>query len=948
MVKQHQPLEAFYGRLREQPAGLLILLSTLLLAVAYWAGSVLMPQVLDRPGPQAAVIAVLTLGLVGFVLLSLYERFDGRREIGRHLNDLQAQYGAAESLAVLGSWVFDIPQERYYWSDGTHRLFGSEPSRAPLSPRAFLKQIHPEDRKRWQDAHRRAVRSGDEARVEYRYRRPNGDQVWVRSVARAEFGRSGRVKQLAGIVQDITAMSTMAQQLAASEAKFRDLTQLSADWIWESDAEHRMSYLSDSIGAALGGDWARAGLGKRAWEFDSLALQQVDWAGFQATLEARKPFEQFEFGLRDPQGNLHHVSLNGRPTFNEQGGFQGYRGVGRTITREYQQQLLLQFESEMASIMREQTEPERMLTDLIAALCRTMGWSGGVHLVQIPGTRTLTVRERWGNPALLQMLAELPSQLAISRDSVEGRTFSSGTPLWLPSLSQEYEFAMRYQSGSLGLEAAFIAPILDEHQHVLSALLCFGTESYRADALMQQLAETLSSTISLYLQRKTAEQRLMHASLHDALTGLPNRVYLTHQLDESIKVGRASAVLYVDLDRFKLINDTLGHSVGDQVLIEVARRLRESIRPTDVAGRIGGDEFILLLMDLRERAPIEEIARKVLAAVERPFVLMNRAHFLSASIGVAVTPEDGRDAQALVKSADSAMYRAKSAGRNDVHFFAGDVAQERSEQLQLGVEFPLALQRGEIDLYYQPVMAVGERRIVGMEGLMRWRHPTRGMLLPDQFLPMAEGNNLVREIGLWAIRRAIDDRIEIGLDRFQDVAVSVNLSPRQLAEDGFLAQLNGLLAERRFPARLLRLELTENALIDNSSKTVTLLGELRRLGIQVIIDNFGTGYASLSYLKNLPVDGLKIDHTFIRGLPDDRGNAAIVQAITTLAAKLGLQAMAEGVETASELKALRALNCDRMQGTFISEPLPLAQLKDFLESLPRVRQMHLVKSPPGA
>jgi diguanylate cyclase (GGDEF)-like protein len=401
----------------------------------------------------------------------------------------------------------------------------------------------------------------------------------------------------------------------------------------------------------------------------------------------------------------------------------------------------------------------------------------------------------------------------------------------------------------------------------------------------------------------------------------------------------------VDLDRYKLINDTLGHSVGDQVLIEVGRRFKESIRTGDVAGRIGGDEFILLLLDLRDRTEIEDIARKVLAAIERPFVLLNRAHFLSASIGVAITPDDGRDAQALIKAADNAMYRAKSAGRNDVHFFAGDQTDARSDQLQLGIELPLALQRGEVDLYYQPVMAVGERRLVGVEGLMRWRHPTRGLLLPDQFLPAAEGNNLVREIGLWAIRRAIDDRIDIGLDRFEDVAVSVNLSPRQLAEDGFLAQVNGLLAERKFPAKLLRLELTENALIDNSDKTIALLGELRRLGIQVIIDNFGTGYASLSYLKNLPVDGLKIDHTFIRGLPDDRGNAAIVQAITTLAGKLGVQAMAEGVETGAELKALRALNCERMQGTFISEPLPLAQLKDFLESLPQMRQMHLVKSP---
>lgn len=933
--------------MRSRPLAWLVLAGANLLAAALWLGTLLMPRADSQAGSRILAVALFVFGILAFAASRLAAVFSPGRNIRRHLNELQAQYGAAESLAVLGSWVYDVAANEFHWSEGAHRLFGTNARQAPPTPKAFLANIHADDRKRWQDTHRRAIKKGREARIEYRYRKPDGTQVWVRSVALAERGRSGRTRRLAGIVQDITAMSAMAQQLAASEAKFRDLTQLSADWVWETDADYRLSYLSESAAPSLGGDWVRSGLGKTGWDFGTVDFPKVDWEAHRADLEARRPFDGFQFTLRDPQGELHQVSLSGRPVFDDSGGFKGYRGVGRTITREHQQQVLLQFESEMASIMREQTEPERVITELIRSLCGLMGWSGGAHLVQIAGTRALTVRERWGNAAVLQMLAELPPQLAMSRDSVEGRAWANGNAVWLPELSGEYEFAMRYQTGTIGVNAVFIAPILDENQTVLSALLFFSPAGYRADSLLQPLAEILSSTISLYLQRKSAEQRLLHASLHDALTGLPNRVYLTHQLEEAIKVGRAAAVLYVDLDRYKIINDTLGHSVGDQVLIEVARRFKESIRRTDVAGRIGGDEFILLLLDLRERDEIEQIARKVLAAIERPFVLMNRAHFLSASIGIAVTPDDGRDAQTLIKSADSAMYRAKADGRNDIRFFAGDLSNERSELLQLGVEFPLALQRGEVDLYYQPVLAVSDRRIVGVEGLMRWRHPTRGLLMPDRFLPAAERSNLIREVGLWAIRRALDDRMEIGLDRYQDVAVSVNISPRQLAEDGFLAQINGMLAERRFPANLLRLELTENALIDNSEKTVALLGELRRLGIQVIIDNFGTGYASLSYLKNLPVDGLKIDRTFIRGLPDDRGNAAIVQAVTTLAGKLGLQAMAEGVETAAELKALRNLNCDRMQGAYISEPLPLAQLKDFLESLPQVRQMHLVKGDSG-
>jgi diguanylate cyclase (GGDEF)-like protein/PAS domain S-box-containing protein len=915
---------------------------SLSLAIGLHVAARLFPESLGGAAAFALPVAMLAIGVIAFVLLRAVEQLAEERRIVRRLGELQAQYGVAESLAVLGSWVYDIGEDRFHWSAGAFRVFGTDPSEPPPSPRAFFICVHPDDQERWQTAHRRAIKHGSEVRIEYRYTKHGTEQIWVRSVARPEQDRHGRTQRISGIVQDITAMRAMAQQLAASEAKFRDLTQLSADWVWESDVEHRTSFVSDSAVAAVGGDWIKATVGKHRWEVRTIDFPKADWERHKADLAATRPFDGFEYGMLDPQGNVHHVSLSGRPMFDESGRFRGYRGVGRAVTRERQQQLLLQVESEMASIMREQTEPERVITALIITLCGLMGWTGGAHLVQIPGTRALNVRERWGYPALTRMFAELPAQLQMGRDSVEGRAWASGEAIWLPDLTAEPAFAERYRSASLGQNAAFIAPILDEHHDVLSALLFFSPVGFRADELLRQLAEILSRTMSLYLQRKNAEKRLVHASLHDALTGLPNRVYLTHQLEEALKSDRRPAVLYVDLDRYKLINDTLGHSVGDQVLIEVARRFREAIRPTDIAGRIGGDEFILLLMDPHDRTEIERLARKVLTAIEKPFVLMNRAYFLSASIGVAVAPDDGRDAHLLIKCADSAMYRVKSEGRNDVRFFAGDLSDERSDQLQLGAEFPLALQRGEVDLHYQPVLAVGERRIVGIEGLMRWRHPVRGLLLPDRFLPAVEQSNMIREIGLWAIRRALDDRVELGLDRFEDVAISVNISPRQLTEDGFVAQLNALLAERNVPPSLLRLELTENALVDNGDKTVALLAELRRLGIKVVIDNFGTGYASLSYLKNLPVDGLKIDRTFIRGLPEDRGNAAIIQAITTLAGKLGLQAMAEGVETAAEMRALRTFDCDRMQGSFICSPLPLPQLREFLESLPQLRQMHLV------
>ncbi len=931
-------IRTFYATVAGRKDRLKVFALPVVVALTLSIAGLLYPDQLTRYFWYALPIALIAISIFAYGLLQVSEELGEQRAINKRLSELQAQYGVAEGLAVMGSWVYDLLEDRFYWSEGSYRVFGITPDHGPPSPRAFHNCIHPEDQQRWQAAHRKGVKRGREIRIEYRYIKRGKDLIWIRSVARPEADEHGNVVRLAGIAQDITAMRTMAQQLAASEAKFRDLTQLSSDWVWETNAEHQVSFVSESVVAALGA-WAKGNIGRRFWEANLIGVPRANWDRLKADLASDRQFENFEYSLLDPDGHLYSIAISGRPIFNAAGAMVGYRGVGRNVTRETQQQLLLQLESEIATVMREHNDPERVIAAIIIAVSRMMGWSGGAHLAQIPGTTSLTVRERWGQPAIMRMLGDLPKQIPIGPESVESKAWR-GQAIWMRDVLMHASFAERYQTRAIGAQAAFLAPISDENKSVLSALLFFSPVGFRADAFLSQVADILSRTLSLYLQRKAAERRLMHASLHDALTGLPNRVYLTEQLQQRLAAREPASVLYVDLDRFKPINDTLGHQVGDQVLIEVARRFREAIGPNDVAGRIGGDEFILLLDKEDRKDRVETVTRKVLAAIERPFILQNRAYFLSASVGVSLSPENGTDATLLIKCADSAMYQVKSEGRNDVRFFAQDQADDRSDQLQLASELPLALQRGEVDLYYQPVLAVSDKRITGMEGLIRWRHPKRGLLLPEAFLPTAEQNNLMREVGLWAIRRALDDRLALGIDEHDEMSVSVNVSPRLLGEDGFLAQLNSLLAERNFPPRLLRLELTENALIDNSNKTVALLGELRRLGIQVIIDNFGTGYASLSYLRNLPVGGLKIDHTFVRALQADRGNAAIVQAIMTLAGKLGLQVVAEGVETGAEMRALRSFDCDQMQGSFICEPLPLPQLKDFLQTVPKLRQMH--------
>ncbi|MFT4102183.1 MAG: EAL domain-containing protein [Burkholderiaceae bacterium] len=850
----------------------------------------------------------------------------------------ERQFRAAQKLGALGMWEQDLATQRFEWSNGAFRLFGIQPAQGAPSLQGFLICVHPDDQRRWRDVHRRAATSGGEVRVEYRYVRKGVDTIWVRSIARAERDADGRVTRLTGIVQDVSGIRDMQQQLAASEAKFRELTRMSSDWIWETDRQHRLSYISDSVDAVLG-TWARSAIGKHHRD-GAVDLMKSDWDAHQRALDHRKPLEDFEFCMLDPEGHVFYIAVSGRPLFDANGEFIGYRGIGRNITHERHQRTLLELESDVAEIMREQNTPERVIDALLERVCDTMNWSGGVYLTR--SGSTISMQRRWGSPALTRMLDELPAQMQVLPDSAEAQAWESGRSSWLANLDQHPAMVERYRTRPIGARAMFLAPIRDESGVVMSMLMFFSPLSHRDERFLAQVAESLSNTLSLYLQRHAAERRLTHASLHDALTGLPNRMFLTHQLGERLSAGRPLALLYVDLDRYKIINDTLGHSVGDQVLIEVARRFRDAIGPADIAGRIGGDEFILLLNEIADRDQVEIVARRILESIEKPFILNGRPHFLSASIGVALAPQDSSDPKLLIKCADAAMYEVKSAGRNDVRFFDGGQSAVRDEQLQLATELPLALQRGEVDLYYQPIFAVGARTVVGLEALIRWHHPTRGLLLPDKFLPQAEQSNLIREIGHWTLRRALDDRRQLGIDRYPDVTISVNVSARQLAEDSFSPMLEELLAQRAIPPGLLRLELTESAFIESPERTVAVIERLRRGGVRVIIDNFGTGYASLAYLKNLPVDGLKIDRVFVKDLATDRGNAAIVQAVTTLAAKLGLQAMAEGVESAAEVHALRDYECDQMQGSLIAEPLAFAQLCDFMETLPRLRRLHQI------
>ena len=435
-------------------------------------------------------------------------------------------------------------------------------------------------------------------------------------------------------------------------------------------------------------------------------------------------------------------------------------------------------------------------------------------------------------------------------------------------------------------------------------------------------------------ERQQAESRVLHLANHDALTGLPNRRLLHDRLGQALAMAHREhhhvAVLFMDLDRFKTINDSLGHMMGDALLQAVARRLQFTLREGDTVSRLGGDEFVVVLPNLEHPGAAEKVALKLVEALAPPFDLDGQELRVSASIGISFFPEDGGDTETLLRNADSAMYHAKEMGRNNYQFFMEQMNVAAAERLRLENDLHRALERGEFELHYQPRISVADGAACGIEALIRWRHPERGLILPDEFIPVAEDTGLIVPIGEWVIQEACRQNMawcEAGLPR---LPVAVNLSPRQFRQSNLVETVVRALDRHGCPSELLELEITEGVLMQETADTLQTLEALNKLGVGLAIDDFGIGYSSLSYLKRFPVDCLKIDQSFVRDVTVDPDDAAIVTAIIGLAHSLGLAVVAEGVEDASQLAFIRNAGCDEAQGFHFSRPMPADQIAGWL------------------
>ncbi|MCL1471859.1 EAL domain-containing protein [Argonema antarcticum A004/B2] len=434
-----------------------------------------------------------------------------------------------------------------------------------------------------------------------------------------------------------------------------------------------------------------------------------------------------------------------------------------------------------------------------------------------------------------------------------------------------------------------------------------------------------------------------YQALHDLLTGLPNRILFNERLLISLANARSNreklAVMFLDLDRFKKINDTLGHEVGDRLLKVVALRLTSCIRDTDILARWGGDEFTLLLPNISGAECSAEIAQKILDTLKPPFFLSNNYFHITSSIGIALYPDDGEDAETLIKNADAALYSAKAKGRNNYQFYTRNINEQASELLFLENRLHHAWERGEFLVYYQPKVNVNTGKITGMEALVRWQSPELGFVSPGKFIPIAEENGLIVPIGAWVLRTACTQSkawLDAGLS---PILMAVNLSARQLQQPDLVEMVAQILAETNLEPRFLELEITETTAMQNVDFTKEILRELNRMGVRISIDDFGTGYSSLNYLKNFPIHTIKIDRSFVRDMAVDPYDVAIASAVVALGKSFNMSVVAEGVETVEQLECLHKLGCEEMQGYLFSKPLPD---KDAIALL-RKFQLHTVK-----
>jgi len=740
-----------------------------------------------------------------------------------------------------------------------------------------------------------------------------------------------------GTHEDITKLK--AERAAANERlSLQALIDRLPDNLWVKDVNSRFVIANQATAARMGFAGVGNLIGKTDLELLPPEIANKFYADEQTIVRSGKPMTDIEEYVFDSSGEKTWISTTKVPLRNERDEIFGVAGVSRNISERKLADALRDGQAQILELIATSAPLADVLERLVLLVeSQFKGILGSVLLRDETGTRLRS--------------AAAPSLPASYAKVIEGvpigpKAASSGTaayrreavvvadvmtdPLW-----QDY----KDNAVELGFRSCWSTPILSHRGAVVGIFAMHAKEVREPTDAEMSLVKVATRIAGIAIERKLAEDRIHFMANHDGLTGLPNRTLLNDRLSQAIlhaqRYDHWVTVLFVDLDNFKIVNDSLGHNAGDELLKTIAKRMVHCIRATDTVVRLGGDEFVVVLSDQPKSADgISETVRKIQSAIAEPVRLEGHDLRVTSSVGVATYPDDGADAETLLANADAAMYRAKDVGRDNFQFYTSELNTKVHEKFLLQGELRNAVARSEFVLHYQPEVDLRTGRVFAVEALVRWKHPRLGVVPPITFIPMAEETGLIVAIGDWVLREACQQNKAWQNAGLPPMAVSVNVSARQFREKNLVARIASALKASGLDAKYLELEVTESLIMQDVDLAVATMKALKGLGVQLSIDDFGTGYSSLSALKTFPVTRLKIDKSFVDGLLADESDRAVAGAVISLGQKLNMRVIAEGVETDAQAALLRAINCDEMQGYLFSKPLPASGIEELLRMTP--------------